>query len=74
MIRQCRNCKHWGVTGTYTLPGGSVHKYSAPIFIKPGYQQCLRLEEELDQDGEPCAGNAHLGTAPLFSCSLWEAL
>ena len=29
-------------------------------------------QEALDQDGEPCAGNASLGTPPEFGCVLSE--
>lgn len=68
----CRDCKHWGKRGTFTLPGGSTHEYEPPLFAGDE-QQCLKLESVVGQDGEPCAGNAHLGTPPDFGCVLFEA-
>lgn len=71
-MNRCETCKHWGVVGTFTLPDGSVHQFDRPYFSGIGYRQCLMLESELDQDGEPCAGDAHLGTPADFGCVLWE--
>jgi hypothetical protein len=71
-VNSCKNCKHWGKLGTFTLPDGSTHEYGRPYFAKDE-QQCLKLEEAVGQDGEPCAGNAHLGTPPDFGCVLWES-
>lgn len=72
-MNRCADCKHWGVHGTYTLPGGITGSYGAPVFADDSARQCLKLEETVDQDGEPFAGNAHLGTPPDFGCILWEA-
>lgn len=70
---RCADCKHWGVVATFTLPDGSVHDLGKPIFMMDGdIRQCLKLEETLDQDGEPCTGGAHLGTPHDFGCVLFE--
>ena len=71
MSGRCADCKHWGVPGTYVLPDGVVRNYSTPWF-REGFKQCIKLEESLDQDGEPCTSNAHLGTEGAFGCLLWE--
>lgn len=73
MTGNCKDCKHWGEVGTFALPDGSVHRYGPPCFASDDARQCLKLEETLSQDGEPCTGNAHLGTPPDFGCVLFEA-
>jgi hypothetical protein len=67
----CKDCKHWGEPAKTTLPSGTVVCHPA-TFARDDVKQCERLQV-LEQDGEPCVGNAYLGTPPGFGCVLFEA-
>jgi hypothetical protein len=56
----CKDCKHWGVS-----------KYGGTFYLDD-VKRCEKLEEFIDQDGEPFGGGAHLGVPPDFGCVLFE--
>jgi hypothetical protein len=66
---RCRDCKHWGVAGTFTLPGGRAFSSDEPIFSQDGVKTCLRLDDWLDHSGEEAG---RLGAPPDFGCVLFE--
>jgi hypothetical protein len=67
----CKECAHWGEPAKSVLPGGTTVTHRA-TFYRDDVKQCERLQV-LEQDGEPCGGNAYLGTPADFGCVLFEA-